>query len=163
MKILTDWEFHFFDVRGRLGGCSMAFNKNSIRVVNIWGGEGFLGADLISSNINLPLRLTNIYGPCPNREVFWETLLNVDFMQVEYLIIGGDLNFSLGPTGSWETRAPIDPLMTFFELLMNSHDLLNVESKTIMPIWRNKQTRKDTLARRLDQFLIKDTLFARLD
>lgn len=53
--------------------------------------------------------------------------------------------------------------MAFFELLMDSHVLLNIYSTKIVPTWRNKRTGEDALARRLDHFLIKATLFARFD
>jgi len=142
-------------VRGRYGGCVFGFNKKSIRVVNIWGCEGFLGFDLISPDIIMPLRLNNIYGPCHSREVFWERLFNAYFMQADNMIIGGNLNFSLGISKSWGNRAQTDPLTTFFEIMMDSHDLLNIDSENIVPTWRNRRTGEDALARRLDHFLLK--------
>ena len=79
----------------------MGFNKRSIKLLNAYGGEGFLCADISSSKLNRNLRLVNIYSPCHNRELFWNRLMEADFMQSENLIIRGDLNFSLGLVESW--------------------------------------------------------------
>ena len=71
LKIVLDWAFHFLDVKGRLGGCALGYNKRSIRLENVWGGEGYLGVDIISTYINTPFKFINVYGPCHNRELFF--------------------------------------------------------------------------------------------
>lgn len=83
----------------------MGFNKRLIILESVWGGEGYLGADIISFDFNIPLRLVKIYMPCHNTEILWKKLLDADFMQIENLIIGGDLNFSLGLAESWGNKA----------------------------------------------------------
>jgi len=75
LKMLPDWNFHSLDVRGRSKGCVLGFNNETINVVNIWVGEGFLGADLKATDINEPLRLINIYGPFHNMEAYWDKQL----------------------------------------------------------------------------------------
>jgi len=141
----------------------VGFKKRSIRLENVWGGEGYLGADIISSNFNLPLRVINVYGPFHNRKIFWERLLDSNFIQSKNLILGGDLNFSLGLAESWGNKAQTDPVTAFFEVLMDSYDLLNIDMEKLMPTWRNRRIGEDTLARRLDCFLIKAPLLTRLD
>lgn len=74
----------------------LGFNNKTIKIDNIWRGEGYLGADFKAIDIDLSLRMINIYGPCHNREDFWDTFLSAYFMKAYNLIIGGDLNFSLG-------------------------------------------------------------------
>jgi len=69
-KFLLDWDFLFLDVRGRSGGFIMGLNNRSIRLENAWDGEGFFGADITSSDIDTPLRIINIYGPCHDREIY---------------------------------------------------------------------------------------------
>ena len=83
LKILPDWEFHFLDVRGRSGECALGYNKRSIIIENVLGGEGYLGADIILADINSPLKPINTYGPCHNREPFWERLLEADLCKLE--------------------------------------------------------------------------------
>jgi len=127
----------FLGCKRMLGGCTMGYNKISIRLENVWRGEGYLGVDIISADINSPLRLINAYGPCHSREPFWKRLLEFDFMQVGNTMIGGYLNFSLGLAKSWGNRARIDPLMAFFEVFLDSHELLNIETTKLLPTWRN--------------------------
>jgi hypothetical protein len=38
----------------------------------------------------------NIYGPTQDRPQFWNTLLAKYFIKDSFLILGGDLNFSIG-------------------------------------------------------------------
>lgn len=67
----------------------MGFNKCFTKIPNVYGGEGFLGVDIVSVELNRPLRLINIYGPCQNREAFWNMIMGVEFMKQENIIIGG--------------------------------------------------------------------------
>lgn len=62
----------------------------------MWGGEGLLGVDITATKIDVPLRLINIYGPYHNRVGYWDNLMSTSLMNYENIIIGGDLNFSLG-------------------------------------------------------------------
>lgn len=84
-------------------------------------------------------------------------------MHADNIIIWGDLNFSLGHVESWRNRAQTSPLMTYFEHLMDSNNLMNIDSAKILPTWRNRRTGEDALARRLDHFKIKAPLLANLD
>lgn len=84
-------------------------------------------------------------------------------MQLENLIIGGDLNLFLGQTESWGQRAQANSLTGFFEGLLDDHNLLNIDSARIMQTWRNHKNGVDALARRLDYFLIRAPLLARMD
>lgn len=49
----------------------MGSKNNSILLNNIWGGGGFLGADIYSRDLEENLKVINVYGPCHNRELFW--------------------------------------------------------------------------------------------
>jgi len=58
-------------------------------------------------------------------------------MQFENLIIGGDLNFSLGIVESWGHRAQSDVLTSFFEKMLDDNDLISIDYARKMPTWRN--------------------------
>lgn len=51
----------------------------------------------------------------------------------------------------------------YFEHLLDSHSLLNIEIPKIQPTWRNRRIGDDALARRLDRFIIKAQLVDQLD
>lgn len=163
MSFLLDWEFHFLDVRGHFGGCTVGINKITLFLHNAWGGEGYLGTNITSSELNMPFRLINIYGPCHNRECFWHNLLDADFMQDDNLIIGGHLNFSLGLAESWGWWAQSDHLLDFFNNLLDLHDLIPIDSANILPTWRNRRTGVGALVRRLNHFFMQAPLLTSLN
>jgi hypothetical protein len=41
---------------------------------------------------------------------------------------------------------------------MDEHNLLDIEPTKFKPSWRNNRVGEDNIAKRLDRFLIKDTL-----
>lgn len=77
---------------------------------------------------------------------------------MDNLILGGDLNLSIGYLESWGDHAQIDPLSDLFENVLEDHSLIDIPSVKLQPTWRNKRTGEDSLARRLDHFLIKKKL-----
>ena len=56
----------------------------------------------------------NVYGPYLNRIPFWDKLFNKSLLREDRVIIGGDLNFSLGQTEVWGPHACVDLLMNYF-------------------------------------------------
>jgi hypothetical protein len=44
----------------------------------------------------MTLKILNVYGPHTDMILFWNSLFNKELLKSENLIIGGDLNFSLG-------------------------------------------------------------------
>lgn len=134
-SILPRWTFHTLDVRGRPRGCAIGFNNRTINIENIWGSEGVLGAGVTYIELDAPLHLINIYGPCHNRVGFWDKLTTSYFMDKDNIIIGGDLNLSLAHVESWGSRAQIDPMTEYFELLLDSKNLLNIDTAKIQPTW----------------------------
>ena len=84
--------------------------------------------------------------------------MNSNLLQKDNIILGGDLNFSIGFSESWGHHAQIDPLFAYFENILENHSLIDIPSAKIQPTWRNIRIGEDNLARRLDHFLIKERL-----
>lgn len=68
--MLPGWSFHALDVNGHSGGIALGFNSRTIKLCNIWGGIGHIGADIFSSELGTKIKLVNVYGPCQHREEF---------------------------------------------------------------------------------------------
>lgn len=154
--MLLGWSFQALDVNGRSGGIALGYNPRSINLCNIWGGMGYIGANIYSFELGIDIRLINVYGPCHHCEVFWEQFLTSNILQPDNIILGGDLKFSMGFLKSWGHHTQVNPLSFFFlNILENSID---IPSANILPTWRNRRNGEDSLARRLDRFLIKDQL-----
>lgn len=74
------------------------------------------------------------------------------------VLVGGDLNFSLGNLESCGPRASIDPLTKFFKHHLIQKDLIDIEPIKLEPTWRNRRTRMVHVAKRLDRFLVGDSI-----
>lgn len=133
------------DVNGWLGGMALGINSRSIKFCNIWGSFGHMGVDIYSPKLGTKIRIINVYGPCQNWAEFWNQLLNSDILQHDNIILGGDLNFSIGFAESWGKHAQIDPLSVFFENNLEDHNLIDIPLDKIQPTWRNNRTRGTTL------------------
>ena len=114
--------------------------------------------DVLFGNSEIVFTLVNVYGPCSDREQFWNSLLTCSLISVPNLILGGDLNFSLGIAESWGPLASPDPLAKFFNSALSASNLVDIQTTKLQPTWRNRRTGSAALARRLDRFLIKQDL-----
>lgn len=88
---------------------------------------------------------------------FWEAILGSYFVQVENIILGGDLNFSFGHVESWDHNAQVDSLTDFFKHIMENNRLIDIKMACTQPTWRNRRMGTAMLAISLDTFLIKGT------
>jgi hypothetical protein len=105
-----------------------------------------------------PLNIVNIYGPCQNRGPYWDKIFSKSFLKDQQVILGGDLKFSLGFSEVWGTHVREDPLTSFFSQKMVECNLLDIEPIKLKPTRRNNRVGDASVAKRLDCFLIKDTL-----
>jgi exonuclease III len=95
-SLLPDWSFITLDSIGRSGGLAIGWNSRTIKVINSWGFDSGLGITFTSKELEEPLNIVNIYGPCHNRGPYWDNFFSKSFLKEKFLILGGDLNFSLG-------------------------------------------------------------------
>jgi len=51
--------------------CYWGFDPISIRLLNSWGGLGFIRVDVYSAEIGRKLRIINVYRCCINKNTFW--------------------------------------------------------------------------------------------
>lgn len=80
----------------------------------------------------------------------------MELFSTENLIIGGDLNFSIGYAESWGHWAQRDPLSDYFSSILEHHSLIDIPAAKLHATWRNNRVGDYSLARRLDRFLVKD-------
>lgn len=112
----------------------LGVKNRSIRICNAWGSSGHLGANIYSSELDIELRIINIYGPCHNKEEYWSRLLNSHILQKDNLVLGGDLNFSIGFEKSWGHNAQRDIFSNFLEANLEDHNLIDIPSPKIFPL-----------------------------
>ncbi len=159
--LLPGWIFTAIDSNGHSGGLAFGFKEGRIKVINQWGTKQFLGLEVLSPVFSLPFTIVNIYGPCQGRELFLADLMAKSLMKSSMLIVGGDLNFSIGRAEAWGPSAREDPLSDFFLNLLLDNNLTDPSPVKLKPTWRNRRVGEDRIAKRLDRFLLSTALISK--
>jgi hypothetical protein len=90
--------------------------------------------------------------------VFQDNFFSRAWMYEGNNIIGGDLNFLLGSLDILGPLAHVDPLTYYFMRKFDDLGLYDIELIKIKPTWRNKRVGDDRIEKRLDIFLISESL-----
>jgi len=158
---LPGWTFLTLDVKGRSGGLAVGWRNNSLKLVSSWGMDSVLCVVLLSADLGISLKVVNIYGPYNNRIPFWESLFGNPLLNGDSLVIGGDLNFSLGQSEVWGPHAHPDTLADFFVQKLVEKEWLDIEPLKLKPTWRNNRCGENRIAKRIDRFLVAEQLVDR--
>ena len=94
---------------------------------------------LFSIEVNVDLCFVNVYGPYVERERFWTNLLDLECLKCAKLILGGDLNYSVGLSEIWGDRARMDCLSDFFTKKMEYFGLVDIDPTVLLPTWSNRR------------------------
>lgn len=159
---LPGWHFQALDSSGHSGGLVTGFREGRMKLINQWGMNNVLGIEVATSKFDIPLLILNIYGPCQERVSFWNNLLAKAVTKNQNLVIGGDLNFSIGIAEAWGPLAKEDPLSDFFLNAFSSHNLIKANMIKLKPAWRNHRTGEARLAKRLDRFFLSEDLASKI-
>jgi hypothetical protein len=68
----------------------------------------------------------------------------------------------LGLSEVWGTHARVDPLTGYFTQKIVECNLLDIEPVKLKPTWRNNRVGEDSIAKRLDRFLLTDSFLENL-
>ena len=93
-----------------------------------------------------------LYGPYNDRETFWDNLFSKECLIVQNMILGRDLNFSLGLSKVWGPMGHDDSLSEHFTRKLEEVGLLDIELIKIIPTWTNKRSRYAIIGKRLYRF-----------
>eukprot|EP00253_Pinus_taeda_P008007 PITA_08007 len=118
--------------------------------------------EISSPDFPFTFLIVNIYGPCQGRELFWTDLLAKPIMNSPLMVLGGDLNFSLGRAEAWGPSAREDPLTDFFSQAFLDNKFTDPSPIKLKPTWRNRRSGEDKISKRLDRFLISEGLIQKV-
>ena len=113
-----------------------------------------LCVSLFSTELKVDLCFVNVYGPYVERETFWNNLLDLECLKCAKLILGGDLNYSLGLSEIWGDKARMDSLSDFFSKLMDDFGLMDIDMTILLPTWSNRRVGLDNICKHLDRLLV---------
>ena len=102
-------------------------------LLNSWAMDSGLCVSLYSTELKMDLCFVNVYGPYVEREGFWNNLLDFVHLNCTKLILGGDLNFSLGFSKTWDARARVDNLCNFFSMKLDGFGLVDIAPIVLLP------------------------------
>ena len=102
--------------------------------------------------------ILNVYGPFYDKKTFWDRLAGFGALDIPNLILGGDLNLTLNNNESWGKNARPDALAPFFTHLFKQKSLIDLAPIKHMPTWRNRRSGDQTVSKRIDRFLVSDSL-----
>ena len=97
--------------------------------------------------IDLDVTILNLYAHYKNRECFGGSLSNSGLLNVENLVIVGDLNFTTSPTEILGHSAKVHLLADCFKSLMEIFDLVDIIPPIMKPTWRNGRSGKELYQR----------------
>ena len=104
--------------------------------------------------------LFNVYVPVNAREkkTCWDSIRSqADLVNLENIIITGDLNLMLLSTEKREGCIVQDPTREWAEDLMQDWDLLDIKPSSGKFTWSNKRVGPGHIAARLDRFFIQSS------
>ena len=74
------------------------------------------------------------------------------------MIIGGDLDFTLGAHEIWGPKVRTYPLAIFFNNLLQNLKLIDLDPQKSKPSWTNRRVGEDRIAKRLDRFMLVENI-----
>jgi hypothetical protein len=145
------------DSKGLSGGLLSAWNPKKSNFNAFLTPAGILLEGFVKK-INKNLKLLNCYGMYVDRQSFWNTIKKDGILKESNLILGGDMNFTISAREIWGNNARSDPLAAYFNQMIQGEGLIDLEPVNIFPTWRNGRGTQDYVAKRLDRFLISESL-----
>ena len=139
----------------------ICWNQSTLHCTNFWGAPFGMGIHIFWAKENLTLNILNIYGLYNSRVTFWDSLQTSHLLRCENLVIGGNMNFTLGVHELWGPRARVDPLASFFSNLLQNIKMVDLDPQKLKPTWTNRRTGEDRIAKRPDRFLLVESLLGR--
>ena len=89
---------------------------------------------------------------------FWNLLANNGLLSLKNLVVVGDLNLTVSTEEVWGRSVNLGPQAGFFRALFQAHKLIDVHPDKIVPTWRNGRLGTDSIAKRLDKFLVSEDI-----
>jgi hypothetical protein len=89
----------------------------------------------------------NVYGPYMDKVECWDNFFIMDYIQNGLVVIGGDLNFTLGASYVWGLAAQLNYLSGYFLKKLEEVSLLDIELAKFSPTHRNKRVEKPKFPR----------------
>eukprot|EP00253_Pinus_taeda_P025535 PITA_25535 len=139
---------------GLLGGLVVLWDPEWIKATAFNCCAGIMLSAIVRGHAQC-LNLLNVYAPYRNRSHFWDRLFASEILDMESLLLAGDLNVTLSPDECWGNCRKRDPLSDKIRMGLLSRNLVDVALEQMKPTWDNGRLGSAFIAKRIDRFLIK--------
>jgi hypothetical protein len=97
-KMFSIWDLNFTEANaiGRSRGNLTRCKKCSFTLTNSWYFPTRLGTSHFSLDMGKDITIMNVCGPYMDRVEQWDNFFNMECIQNGLVVVGGDLNFTLG-------------------------------------------------------------------
>eukprot|EP00253_Pinus_taeda_P020761 PITA_20761 len=153
-KMFPSWFMVATEANSLSGGLAVLWDPVWIKAKAFKCCAGIMMSALVRGHAFI-LNLLNVYAPCRNRSPFWERLFASEILDIDSLLLAGDLNVTLSPDECWGNCRKRDSLSDKLRLGFLSRNLVDVKPDHMKPTWENGRTTQAHIAKRIDHFLIK--------
>jgi hypothetical protein len=92
---------------------------------------------IFCSSNNKRINLINVYSPYTDRHIFWENLVDRGLLDLENLIIVGDMHLTISVGEAWGASSTQDTLADYFTTIFTAHNLVHYALDLLAPTWHN--------------------------
>ena len=107
------WGMTSSDADGNSGGTLTAWSL-ALKMISIKKFDATIRVELEDSEIGKQFTILNVYGRFYDRKFFWEKLKDSEALDVQNLILWGDLNLTFSSNKVWGKNAITDSLGPYF-------------------------------------------------
>ena len=100
------------------------------------------------------LHIRNCYGTYGDIYQFWDQIQKDNFLKLPFLILGGDINFTVGIVEVWVEKSCLDPMGDFFIHSFEKEGMVDITQGPMRPMWINQRDGIEATGKHLGHFLI---------
>lgn len=160
-RMFPTWFMVATEANGQLGGLAVLWDPSWIKAKAFKCCAKILISAFIRGHA-LVFNILNVYAPYRNRLSFWERLFASEILEIDSLMIAGDLNVTLRSDECWGNCRKIDPLDDKLLKEFLIRNLVDIMPNKMKPTRDNSRTGQAYIAKRIDRFIIHASIIEKL-